>query len=215
MRRKVEPELLDTLPHENPEAQQSRQDIWMINRLMGNFSWWKARLRLALRPGDRVLEIGAGSGHLGRELRRHLPGIRLDGLDICPRPDEWPPGADWHQCSALDFEGYEDYDAVIGNFLIHHFTDDQIRQLGARLADGPRLIALVETCRRRIHWFNFNLVAGLLGFGYVTRHDGRRSVRAGFHNGDLERLLGLSDQEWDIDRVETLRGTYRLIAQRK
>ena len=58
MQRRVEPELLDALPADDPRAVRSREDLRRINRLMGN----QSVLGNAL---DGIVH-GSGSVRLGR-----------------------------------------------------------------------------------------------------------------------------------------------------
>ena len=91
MIRIVKPEILDSLPEDHPDAIHNRRDIRMFNRIMGNFRWFSRQLRRHLLPGDTILEIGAGTGDLGRHLRRTTPDnwvSKLDGLDLCSRPSD-------------------------------------------------------------------------------------------------------------------------------
>jgi hypothetical protein len=44
--RTVRPEILDSLAAEDPAARRSRQDLRLINALMGNFRWVERKLRL-------------------------------------------------------------------------------------------------------------------------------------------------------------------------
>jgi SAM-dependent methyltransferase len=51
-------------------------------------------VRLArLRPDERVLDIGCGTGRIARPLSAYLAGGRYDGLDIVSRPIAWCRGA--------------------------------------------------------------------------------------------------------------------------
>ena len=69
MPRTIQPELLDTLPPENPDALHSRRDLRLINTFMGNHRWLERALKRNARADERILEIGAGTGELARRLR--------------------------------------------------------------------------------------------------------------------------------------------------
>ena len=62
IQREVLPELLDTLPNEDPAAVTSRAELRLINRLMGNHRWVERRVRQLPPSRRRVLELGAGDG---------------------------------------------------------------------------------------------------------------------------------------------------------
>ena len=63
--RRVQPEILDDLPAEDPRAVRSRRDLRLINRLMGNHRWV---LRHVAEHSGRVVELGAGDGCLARRI---------------------------------------------------------------------------------------------------------------------------------------------------
>ena len=92
--RVVEPEALDALAPEDPDAQRSRRDLRLIHRVMGTRGILVRALRAAIaRPGGirplRVLELGAGDGTLmlgvARKLGADCPAVELTLLDRQPR----------------------------------------------------------------------------------------------------------------------------------
>lgn len=210
MDRTVTPELLDILPVEDARAQRSRQDLRRINWLMGNGRWWRRTVARALRPGECILEIGAGDA--GFPL---LPGLRVDGLDTVPVPDHWPADARWHRMAAQSFDGWSGYDAVVGNLVFHHLTSRELRELGAHLGAHCRVIAACEPRRARRFQFGFRTLAALLASSDVTRHDAIASIAAGFLDDELPRALGLEPALWNIQVEQTLRGAYRMLAVRR
>ena len=95
MSRIVQAELLDSLPHDHPAARQNRRDLRLTNWIMGNHRWLIRSVPRHIRPGERLLELGAGDGELARRLQRR--GRLVDALDLCPAPATWPAAADWHR----------------------------------------------------------------------------------------------------------------------
>ena len=213
MERTLTPELLDSLPHEDPAALHSRGDLRKINRLMRTEPWFVATLAGGLRPGERVLELGAGMGELGRKLI--AAGIQVDGLDRRPRPADWPAERAWHEVDLLEFDGFGGYAAVIANLMLHHFTDEQLGELGRKLRSGPRMVCACEPARSRVNQFWFRILAPFLGANHVTRHDAHVSIAAGFRGAELPRTLGLSEPEWRIRCQVGLLGAYRMAAVRR
>ena len=61
--RRVEPELLDALPADNPDAVRSRRDLRIINCWMANARHLTAAIRAIPFPIRNVLELGSGEGH--------------------------------------------------------------------------------------------------------------------------------------------------------
>ena len=212
MQRELQPELLDSLPPDHPDALHNRRDLRLTNRAMGNYRWMARTVAAELRPGETVLELGAGTGELGRELAAH--GVRVDGLDLWPRPADWPAGRDWHRHDLLNFAGYERYPVIIGNLILHQFTAGQLAELGKKLRRSSRLILAGEPARRRSSQVLFATVAPLLGANRISLHDARVSIRAGFCGAELPEMLGLAEPVWHCRCHTTLLGAYRMVARR-
>lgn len=211
--RRLEPELLGSLPADHLDALHRRRDLRVINRVMGNARWFRATLGARLRPGERVIELGAGTGELSQTLRAVAPLI--DGIDRVPAPTAWPIPSRWHQADIEHFTGWNDYPVVMGNLILHHFTDASLRGLGAALAPHARLLVFSEpTRKRRIQRF-WKIAAPLAGANPVTLHDGYVSIAAGFCADELPHSLGLDPALWNWRVTTTRLGAYRLIAQRR
>lgn len=210
--RTVRPELLDTLPADHPAALHNRRDLRRVNRVMGNFRWFTRTLLPMLQPGDRVLELGAGTGELAGRLQAR--GVAVDGLDLWPRPAGWPDNRAWHQVKLEDFTGYADYNAVIGNLILHQFSDHTLSELGQRLRGHARVIVFCEPIRRLPFQWLYGFFAPLLGANYVSRHDGHVSIAAGFRQNELPRLLGLTQAGWHCRVWSSPLGAYRMAARR-
>jgi len=213
MKRVCEPELLDSLPFDHPDAVRNRRDLRLVNGFMRNRPWFRRTLPPLLRPGETVLELGAGQGELGRELIGD--GVLLDGLDLWPRPAAWPPARPWHCTDLLAFEGYSAYPVVIGNLIFHQFTEQELGRLGARLRARARVIVACEPLRRRLSQRMMAAIGPLLGANHVTLHDSRVSIAAGFIGTELPLALGLDDGAWDYSCSETVPGACRMVAVRR
>jgi hypothetical protein len=211
--RHLVPELLDSLPPDHPDALRSRRDLVRVNRIMGNARWFARTLASLRRPGESALELGAGDGTLALAL--HAAGLTTDALDRVPAPAAWPASARWHTADLRAFAHWGEYPLVIGNLILHHFTDDELSTLGPTLRQHARVLLFNEPHRaRRFRWL-WAVAAPLGGANFVTRHDGRVSIAAGFVRGELPRLLGLDHAAWDCREETSLLGAYRLIAIRR
>ncbi len=212
MKRSLEPELLDALGPEDSAARHSRNDLRRINRILGNEGWILREWRRRGRPGERILEIGAGTGEMGVALTAR--GLEVDGLDLWPRPPAWPQKAAWHQSDLRTFVGYDRYPVILANLLLHQFSAADLAALGRRL-DGARLILASEPARRRWSQMLFALLAPLFGANHVTRHDGRVSIAAGFIGDELPAALGLASDRWTWSCRTSWLGAYRMVALRR
>lgn len=213
MQRTLQPELLDSLPPDHPDALHNRRDLRWTNAIVGNHRWLARTLPRLLRPGETALELGAGTGELGAKLAAR--GVRVAGLDLWPRPAEWPATSRWHVDDLREFDGYGDYPAIFGNLIFHQFSDHELAALGARFRARARVIVAVEPARRRCSQWLFRAIAPLLGANYVSLHDAHVSIAAGFRDDELPRALGLSADEWDVRGTTTFLGVYRMIAVKR
>ena len=214
MRRIVLPELLDSLPESSPESIANRRNLLLINGLMGNFRWLRRALLQRLRAEDVVSEWASGDGGFARALHRARLPVRLTGVDVCSQPDNWPADYRWLQKNLLDVEAEDVGSVVLGNFILHQFEDAVLKQLGERLASRARLLIFNETLRSRRALILAYASCWLFRMHPVTKHDAIVSVRAGFRARELSQLLGLSENEWRIEVTTTVRGSYRMIAER-
>lgn len=213
MVRTLQPEILDSLPPDHPDAQHSRRDLRWINALMGNHRWFARTLPLLLRPEERALELGAGTGELGARLASR--GVTLDGLDLGPRPAACPVAAAWYTGDLRSFAGYGRYAAVIANLLLHHLTADELAALGTALGRTARVIVASEPARRAASQRLFSLVGPLLGANHVTRHDAHVSIAAGFCGDELPHALRLDPTTWTWRCSSRPFGAYRMVAVRR
>ena len=211
MRRSLEPELLDSLPPDHPDALHNRRDLRLTNLAMRNYAWFERTLPRLVTAEDRVLEVGAGTGELARLL--HARGVRVDGLDLWPRPADWPANATWHQANLLQFDAWGQYSVVLGNLIFHQFAETELAAIGRRLAHA-KLVLASEPVRRRASQLLFGTFAPLFGANHVSLHDARVSIAAGFLDQELPHALQLHPQRWTATCRTTWLGAYRMLARR-
>ncbi len=201
MIRQVLPEILDSLPGDDPEARRSRRDLRLINFLMGNERW----IMRQEKPGG-IVELGAGAGELTRKLARDG---KVTGLDF----QELPEGLELPWAAGDLFENLPlvQADTVVANLILHHFEDEQLAELGVLIKDRKSLIA-VEPWRSQVSLFEGGLLWPVIN--RVTKHDMMASIRAGFRKGELPRLLNLGE-EWEWREEVSLLGGLRVLAWRR
>jgi hypothetical protein len=212
-RRIVEPELLDALHPSHPEAREARSELDLMNLLMGNHYWISHLVRKWHRPGWRLLELGAGSGALGRKLSHGFwPASELIGMDVTSKPREWPDGATWVMGNILQ-DAMPEAEIVVANLLFHQFNHEELKEIGRRLPERCRLLISVDPSRRFHTLWLGRAVAFLARLNRVTIHDMILSVHAGFRGGELPD--GLRLRGWNAKTRSTLRGGYRMQAERR
>jgi len=103
----------------------------------------------ALRPGERVLDVGCGTGIVARLAREKIAEARLAGLDPEPgmldvaRRVAGGLGIEWHQASAESMP-LEDaaFDVVLSQMALQFVPDRPaaLREMARVLAAGGRLV---------------------------------------------------------------------------
>jgi len=214
VQRQIEPEILDGLSADDPDAIASRRDLRRINFLMGNYRWIERELLGVVGEGDRIVELGAGDGALARRVAAKMPDWRGEyvGLDMVPEGAFFPkhPAFRWLQEDLMETCALEGATIVIANMVLHHFKDDALARLGGKL--GSCRLLLAREPARRNQWMQYLLYP--LGLNRVTRHDMRLSIEAGFLDGELPSALGLNGGDWQNRVHHTRRGAYELRAER-
>lgn len=100
---------------------------------------------LAAKPGERILDVGCGTGHLTAKIAES--GAEVVGIDSSPAMLETARSAHPHlrfelaDASAFDFG--TDFDAIFSNAALHWVThaDEAVRSMARALRPGGRLIA--------------------------------------------------------------------------
>jgi hypothetical protein len=208
MERRLEPELLDSLPPEDPGAVRSRADLRRLNALMGHASIMARVLCSVLRDGStdqrprRFVDLGAGDGRFLLSVARRLGrewaetrAILLDRHPVVARETQaafkqlgWSVEIvtadvfDW-----LPQLNGEDKGAFVANLFLHHFSDTDLAKLLELSATHSQCLVALEPRRSARAWFG-SWSLGLLGCNRVTRHDALVSVRAGFARTELSDL---------------------------
>jgi SAM-dependent methyltransferase len=119
-------------------------EIWNWETPAGKLRWARrvAMLTNHLRPGQRVLELGCGTGYFTRELAK--TGAQIIAIDISPDLLEVAR----HECPqqnvtfeiqnayALTYPN-DDFDSVVGSSVLHHLdVDAALREIHRVLKPG-------------------------------------------------------------------------------
>jgi hypothetical protein len=202
--RTVQPEILDSLPADDPAGVRSRRDLRLINALLGNQRWLRRKARSAA-----VVEIGAGDGSLAR---KHV-GDTI-ALDLAPRPEGLPERIDWRQGDLFETLPGVQAETLVACLILHHFDSEELARLGERIRGGSiRRVLAAEPYRSRLTLAEAYTLFPLIN--RVTRHDMMVSIRAGFRRGELAPALGLDPDRWLVVESVNPLGALRFEASRR
>jgi hypothetical protein len=199
--RRLETELLDVLPADDPAAKRSRRDLKLLNAAMLHPNVMARRMRrYSVRAPSRIVELGAGDGsfmlRLGRRLAPHWPGVGIvlvdqkDAVAAETRRELAKLGWQENRVTQDVFEYLakaEPADIIIANLFLHHFRPEQLTEIFKRCAELASVFIALEPRRARLPLVGSRLI-WLLGCNHVSRHDAVASVRAGFRDRELSGL---------------------------
>jgi SAM-dependent methyltransferase len=204
MKRIVQPELLDSLPPDDPRAVRSRRDLRRVNAWMRHHDIMALALQksFAGHVHGQITELGAGDGHFLLQVAQKIKAGQASGLSKAPDAKAtlldrqsnvsaeilaafatlgWRPQTlvtdvfDWPQA---------DNDIVIANLFLHHFEDARLAELLNKISRSAKLFIALEPRRARWPLFCSRLLWAI-GCNDVTRHDAVVSVRAGFDGKEI------------------------------
>jgi 2-polyprenyl-3-methyl-5-hydroxy-6-metoxy-1,4-benzoquinol methylase len=182
----------------------------LIHALMVSERWALRAAAAHALPGGRIVELGAGDGHLCTALERR--GFSVTGCDRIARPRGLPERVAWKAGDIMDTLPGLRGDVAVAVLFLHHFEEAALAAIGHCLRTGFETLVFCEPHRHPLA-----LAEGALLLPFVsraTRHDMMVSLRAGFRPGEMSELLGLRTAEWEWQETTTLLGAIRMIARR-
>lgn len=227
--RRVEPELLDELPADDPRAVRSRGDLRRVNRLMGTHSILLRALDTIAPAASRMrlVELGAGDGtmmlRLARSRSQNWPGAKVALLDTQPVVSAdtlaaiRDPGWEVEVIAADVFDwlaqpSSDTANIVFANLFVHHFEGERLSRLLAGIADRTRAFICCEPRRSGLALAGSHLL-GLIGCNAVTRHDAVLSVHAGFRDNEISALWP-NEAFWKLDESAAGLFSHLFVARR-
>jgi hypothetical protein len=226
MKRIVQPELLDTLPPDDPRAIHSRRDLRRINSRMGNHEIMANAFKKNFSdvPGQ-ITELGAGDGNfllqVAQKISPRRPNVNVTLLDLQKNVSTETLAAfaklGWHaEAVVADVFDWQPTggpaEIVIANLFLHHFEDSRLAELLLKISARSKLFVAIEPRRACVPLF-FSRLLWAIGCNDVTRHDAAVSVRAGFYCNELSTLWP-DKQNWQMTERRAGLFSHLFIAQK-
>ena len=225
--RRLTPELLDSLPPDDPRARRSRRDLRRINRCLLHERYLIGAARGLPAPPATIVDLGAGDGWIAARLATALaprwPDVRIFLVDALPTTDPdalrrisdagWIPEV--VQADAVEWLRRDAgrYDWIFANLFLHHFEPEPLAALLGAIRDRAGAFLALEPHRGRVARFGCRLLP-VLGCDPITLHDARVSVEAGFSGTELSTLWGSPDG-WDLSETNAPPFSHRFLAIRR
>lgn len=182
-------EILDDAPDE--EAQRNLRELTSINRWLGGHRVLDGSLRQLYRADAAftMLDVGAARGDVARTVTGAFPRAQVTCLDWQERNlRDAPQPKVAGNAFALPFKDRA-FDVVHCALFLHHFTDDEVVDLLAKMARCARRAVVVQDLERHpLAYYFLPATAWLLRWSSLVLHDGPISVEAAFHADELEAL---------------------------
>jgi 2-polyprenyl-3-methyl-5-hydroxy-6-metoxy-1,4-benzoquinol methylase len=209
--RSYEEEIMDRLDADPKRLKKTIEQFDLLNRLFSAaVPLFKKHILPVLRAEpDRewtILDFGSGGCDIDRALirlcRRKGLKVKITALDLDPRVLPWAQ----HLCrdypeitpvagSIFELAMLGDFDFIVSNHTLHHFTYPQVRQaVGLCLTHARKGILLNDLARSFWAYVGYTIFTGVLIHGSLAFFDGRLSIRRGFTVAELEKELAGLDR---------------------
>lgn len=243
MKRIVEPELLDTLPPDDPRALRSRRDLRRVNAWMRNHAIMARALEQNWNGPvpKQITELGAGDGNFLLRVAQRLGPL---GVPPLGGPDRLKPELRTRNVNATLLDRQKNVssetlaafaslgwraEAVVADVFDWPKTSNAggvvIANLFLHHFEDARLSELLQKISERArlfiavepfrfaHPFLCSRLLWLIGCNAVTRHDAAVSVRAGFSGSEISTLWP-DQQNWRLTEQRAGFFSHLFIARR-
>jgi len=208
--RSYEEELMDRLDADPQKLKRTIEQFDLLNRLFSAAIPLFKKHVLPTLLTDRgrewtLLDFGSGGGDIDRAIvrlcRKKGVKVKITALDLDPRVLPWAQELcrDYPEIvplagSIFDLETHGEFDFILSNHTLHHFTYPQVRRTVELCLTHARYgILLNDLARSFWAYVGYTIFTGVLIHGSLAFFDGRLSIRRGFTVAELEQeLAGLA-----------------------
>ena len=204
--RSYEEELMDRHDADPKRLKKTIEQFDLLNRLFSAALplFRRQILPMMLEDPQRVwtvLDFGAGGCDIDRAIvrlcRKKGLKVKITALDLDPRVLPWAqdlcrdyPEIEPITGSVFDLANLGDFDFIVSNHTLHHFTYPQVRRtVELCLAHARRGFLLNDLRRSFWAYVGYTIFTGLFVRGSLAFYDGRLSIRRGFTVKELEEEL--------------------------
>lgn len=204
--RSTAPELMDDDAIPPAVYERCIADLASVNRVTfthrATLRWLDRAVKtLPLTAKISILDVAYGDGDLLRAIarwaERRKRRVVLSGIDLNPRSAiaaraATPPGANisYHTGDVFFYQPATPVDFIVSSQFTHHLANaDIVRLLDWFDKTAVRGWFITDLHRHVLAYYGFPLLARLLRWHEIVRHDGQVSVARGFTGAEWRALL--------------------------
>ena len=165
------------------------------------------------RKSFRCLDVGFGDGDMLRAIRSwadrrgieaELIGVDLNSRSVAAARERTPSTMriDYRTGDYADLAG-EGWDCIVSSLVAHHMTRDQLVQFLRFMDREAQMGWFVNDLRRsRFAWLGYPLLARVMNWHPIVRHDGRLSIARSYRREEWAPILASASIEGaEVKRV--------------
>ncbi len=198
-------EIMDNFDLQGKALEEIFRDLEQVNRLLGGNQITLSGIKMILEKNPeisslKIADIGCGNASLLKEVaefgRRNGIGMELTGIDANIHAIEIAENNTMNYpeikflAQNIFSEGFKkmEFDVILCTLTLHHFKDDQIRQLIRLFLKCSKLGVVINDLQRsRLAYYLFQGFSRVFMKNDIARQDGLTSILRSFKEEDLQR----------------------------
>lgn len=200
--RRIEEEMMDDPALDTAVYTKVLHDLARVNRVTMAHRPTLSFLERAVgnRTSFRLLDVGFGDGDMLRQIAKwaarkgiaaELVGVDLNEKSVAAAKEATPDNLPITYLAG-DYAdlGGEGYDCIISSLVAHHMTPSQLHDF-LRFMDREATAGWLinDLHRHRFAYNGWPLLAGLMGWHPIVKHDGRLSIARSYRPHEWPSLL--------------------------
>jgi ubiquinone/menaquinone biosynthesis C-methylase UbiE len=209
-------EILDETDLAPDEMARSLEDLELVNTALGSARLLEGRIadhtRIHGRSGATILDVGAGSASVARELERRLKrqGLtaRVIATDLQWRHLAVGRTRGGRELSAVAADAFSlpfperSVDWVVSTLLVHHFSPEDNERILRELARVARRgVLLLDLQRHRLPLLFISLAGRMAFKSRISVEDGAASIRQAYTREEAQAFVSRAIPGARVERV--------------
>lgn len=203
--RSTEAEIMDDFLIEGNELHGALDQIASINKLLGGNSITLDGVKRLLKNHDKdvpvtIVDVGCGNGDMLRMLADYamnngfafnLVGVDANSSTVAYAKQLSATYNIKYECLDVFREefGSMQYDIALCTLTLHHFSDEEIKQLMSTFKENAAIGVVVNDLQRsKVAYALFKVAGVILGLNKMAKQDGLVSILRGFRKNEIQNL---------------------------